>query len=70
MMILKKLETCKYAEMCPYKSGCYGTIKNREVEFKCSYISFDNGKPYFERNDNLQKSEFKMKNLDMKILHG
>lgn len=70
MLILKPMEICKYKNICPYSSNCYGIDKDRKTTFSCDYISFENGEPYFPRNKNLSKGEFNLNDSNKKILHG
>lgn len=70
MLKLKPYETCIYSSDCPHKSGCYGLNGDRAHEFTCGFISFENGKPIFKRDDSFRKTEFELNNSDKKILHG
>ncbi|MFW6311386.1 MAG: hypothetical protein ACOC1K_04035 [Nanoarchaeota archaeon] len=70
MLKLKPFEVCKYSLDCPHKNGCYGLKKDRENEFVCSFIYFENGKPCFPDSNEFKKSEFNMSGTNKKILHG
>lgn len=70
MLVLKSNETCMYGDICPFSNGCYGLKSNRGKEFKCEFISFENGKPCFNKDDNLKRSEFPFSDSNKKILHG
>lgn len=70
MMILKPYEICSYENICPHKGGCYGIKKDRDGEFTCQYISFENGKPCFTRDNNFKKTEYNINDTNKKILHG
>lgn len=70
MLKLKSFEVCKYGNICPFSSGCYGLNSDRDKNFTCDLICFENGEPYFPKNKNRNKNEFDMDSSDKKILHG
>lgn len=69
MLKLTFHETCPYGNICPYSAGCFGLRPNRHTEFTCNLISFDEGKPYFSKDETLKKNEYNT-NSSKKILHG
>lgn len=70
MLVLKPFEACKYKNICPYSSNCLGLNPKRDSEFKCEYIYFDNGNPYFPTDDKYNKNEFDVGIGNKKLLHG